>query len=468
MDDHYFGAIKPRVEAFMQDLDEELWKLGVLAKTEHNEAAPAQHELAPVYTQANIATDHNQLIMEMMQKVAKKHSLVCLLQEKPFAGVNGSGKHNNWSITTNTGVNLLTPGETPYENAQFLLFLVAVIKAVDEYQDLLRISVASAGNDHRLGANEAPPAIVSIFLGDELTSILEALETDSHYDPKERTQLKLGVHTLPKLPQDATDRNRTSPLAFTGNKFEFRMLGSANSIADANTVLNTAVAEALRQFADALEGADDFTHAMNELIRQTIREHKRIIFNGNGYDDAWTKEATEERGLLNLRQTPDCLPYILASKNIRLFAEHRVFTEKEVRARYEIILENYCKTLHIEAVTMLDMVRREILPAVSAYLRDICETGRASREMGVEPVYETALAGRLSALCRAISEKTDALAHAVSSVERIVDVTELSCAYRDTIHPCMHELRMSCDEAETITADKYWPFPTYDKLLFGV
>ncbi len=467
MDDHYFGAIKPRVEAFMQDLDEELWRLGVLAKTEHNEAAPAQHELAPVYTQANIATDHNQLIMEMMQKVAKKHELACLLKEKPFAGVNGSGKHNNWSITTNTGVNLLTPGETPYENAQFLLFLVAVIKAVDEYQDLLRISVASAGNDHRLGANEAPPAIVSIFLGDELTAILDALETESHYDPKEPTQLRLGVHVLPKLPQDSTDRNRTSPFAFTGNKFEFRMLGSADSIADANTVLNTAVAEALRQFADILEKADDFTHAINDLIRETIRKHKRIIFNGNGYTDAWEKEA-QARGLLNLRQTPDCLPYILAAKNIRLFADHRVFTELEVRARYEIILENYCKTLHIEAVTMLDMVRREILPAISAYLRDICETARASLDIGVEPVYEKELAARLSALCRTISDKTAALDDALSAVEGITDITTLSYAYRDEIHASMHTLRVSCDEAETITADKYWPFPTYDKLLFGV
>ena len=467
MDDHYFGAIKPRVEAFMQDLDEELWKLGVLAKTEHNEAAPAQHELAPVYTQANIATDHNQLIMEMMQKVAKKHDLACLLKEKPFAGVNGSGKHNNWSITTNTGVNLLTPGETPYENAQFLLFLVAVVKAVDEYQDLLRISVASAGNDHRLGANEAPPAIVSIFLGDELTAILEALETDSHYDPKEPTQLRLGVHVLPKLPQDSTDRNRTSPFAFTGNKFEFRMLGSADSIADANTVINTAVAESLRQFADVLEKADDFTHAMNDLIRQTIRKHKRIIFNGNGYTEAWEKEA-QARGLLNLRQTPDCLPYMLSAKNIRLFADHRVFTELEVRARYEIILENYCKTLHIEAVTMLDMVRREILPAIVAYLHEVCETARASREIDVEPVYETALAAKLSALCRTISDKTDALENALAAAADITDVTELSYAYRDEIHTCMHSLRVSCDAAETITAEKYWPFPTYDKLLFGV
>ncbi|MGN1345476.1 MAG: glutamine synthetase III, partial [Eubacteriales bacterium] len=351
LDDHYFGAIKPRVQAFMREVDAELWKLGVLAKTEHNEAAPAQHELAPIYTQANIATDHNQLTMEILQKVAKRHGLVCLLHEKPFEGVNGSGKHNNWSLATNTGVNLLTPGETPYENAQFLLFLCAVIKAVDEYQDLLRISAASAGNDHRLGAHEAPPAVISIFLGDELSAVIDALETDSHYDPKEPTQLQLGVDVLPRLPKDNTDRNRTSPFAFTGNKFEFRMVGSADSIADCNVVLNTAVAESLRQFADLLERAEDFRAELNHLIRDTIRKHKRIIFNGNGYDDAWIREATEERGLLNLRTTPEALPYFLAEKNIRLFARHNVYTETEMRSRYEIILENYCKTIRIEAAT---------------------------------------------------------------------------------------------------------------------
>ncbi len=468
MEDHYFGSIKPRVEAYMQELDEELWKLGILAKTRHNEAAPAQHELAPIFTQVNISADHNQLTMEVMQKVARKHNLVCLLHEKPFAGVAGSGKHNNLSLSTNTGINLLTPGETPYENAQFLLFLVAVVQAVDDYQDLLRVSVATAGNDHRLGALEAPPAVVSIFLGDELTAILDALESGTHYDPMEKTQLKLGVHTLPKLPKDATDRNRTSPFAFTGNKFEFRMLGSSNSISDPNTVLNTAVAESLRQFADKLEAAEDFDTALNNLIRDTIRAHKRIIFNGNGYDDAWIREATEERGLLNLRSTPDCLPYMLSAKNIKLFADHKVFTEAEVESRYEITLENYCKTIHIEAATMVDMVRKEILPAVMAYTKAVCDAGLSQKTFGVDTSYEEELASRLSGLICSMRDGAAGLEAAVEKAEQFRNVTDKAFAYKETICTGMQTLREFCDTAETFTASAYWPFPTYDDLLFGV
>ena len=377
LDDHYFGAIKPRVEAYMADLDEELWKLGVLAKTKHNEVAPAQHELAPIYTGANIATDNNQLTMEIMQKVADRHGLVCLLHEKPFAGVNGSGKHNNWSIATDTGVNLLSPGDTPHENAQFLLFLCAVIKAVDDYQDLLRMSVATAGNDHRLGANEAPPAVVSIFLGDELTGVLEAIEGDKPYAGAERAQLKLGVHVLPRFNRDTTDRNRTSPFAFTGNKFEFRMVGSSNSIACANIMLNASVAESLRVFADELEKADDFDGALHELIKRCITDHKRIIFNGNGYDDSWIKEATEKRGLLNLRTTPDCMPVVLEEKNASMLVRHKVFSEAEIHSRYEIMMENYCKTVSIEAHTMVDMAKKEILPAIEAYTTELAEAAKA-------------------------------------------------------------------------------------------
>ena len=373
LDDHYFGVIKPRVAAYMADLNEELWKLGILAKTEHNEVAPAQHELAPIYTTTNIATDHNQLTMEIMQKVAARHGLVCLLHEKPFAGVNGSGKHNNWSMATDTGVNLLTPGETPYENAQFLLFLCAVIKAVDDYQDLFRLSVATAGNDHRLGANEAPPAVVSMFLGDELTAVLDAIENDTPYNAAEKTVMKLGVHVLPRFTRDTTDRNRTSPFAFTGNKFEFRMLGSSNSIACANIMLNASVAESLKIYADRLEAADDFETALHDMIKKTIKDHKRIIFNGNGYDDAWIKEATEERGLLNLRTTPDALPTILDKKNVDMLTSHRIFSEAEIRSRYEITLDNYCKTVNIEALTMVDMAKKEILPAVVAYTKSLAD-----------------------------------------------------------------------------------------------
>ena len=468
LEDHYFGAIKPQVEEFMRDLDEELWKLGVLAKTEHNEGAPAQHELAPIFTQANIATDHNQLTMEMMQKVAKRHGLVCLLHEKPFGGITGSGKHNNWSMATNTGVNLLTPGETPYENAQFLLFLCAVIKAVDEYQDLLRISAATAGNDHRLGANEAPPAVISIFLGDELTAILDALETETHYDPKEEAQLQLGVDILPRLPKDNTDRNRTSPFAFTGNKFEFRMIGSSNSIAGCNTVLNTAVAESLRQFADVLEVAEDFHTSLNTLIRDTIKKHKRIIFNGNGYDDAWIREATEDRGLLNLKTTPDALPYYLAAKNIRLYTMHNVYTETEMRSRYEIMLENYSKTINIEAATMVDMVRKGILPAITSYSKEICETGIAKKSLGVPADYELGLAQKLTSLSSAILSGANDLENEIREAAQITDVTNHAFYMRDKIVTTLETLRLSVDEAESLVATKYWPYPTYSDLLFGV
>ena len=470
LDDHYFGVIKPRVEAYMKELDEELWKLGILAKTEHNEVAPAQHELAPIYTQANIATDHNQLTMEIMQKVAKRHGLVCLLHEKPFSGVNGSGKHNNWSIATNTGVNLLTPGETPYENAQFLLFLCAVIKAVDEYQDLLRISAATAGNDHRLGANEAPPAVISMFLGDELTAIIDALETDTHYDPKKADKLHLGADILPKLPKDTTDRNRTSPFAFTGNKFEFRMVGSSNSIADCNTVLNTAVAEELRQFADILENAENFREKLNQLIRTTIKEHRRIIFNGNGYDDAWIEEATDVRGLLNLRSTPEALTFYLNDKNIELFTRHHVYTETEMRSRHEIMLENYVKTITIEANVMIDMIYKEILPAIGAYAKEVSETGcaKAALSPDISVEYEKKTAAHLSSLSSSIASMTEELEKEVHEIGAITDMTEASFAVKGRVVVQMEKLRAVCDEAEAVTAEKFWPYPTYSALLFGL
>ena len=411
LDDHYFGAIKPRVKEFMADLDDELWKLGVLAKTEHNEVAPAQHELAPIYSTTNVATDHNQLTMEIMQKIALKHGLVCLLHEKPFNGVNGSGKHNNWSLSTDKGVNLLTPGDTPYENAQFLLFLSAVIKAVDDYQDLLRLSVASAGNDHRLGANEAPPAVVSIFLGDELTAILDAIENDSPYSASQKTTMKTGVHALPKFPRDTTDRNRTSPFAFTGNKFEFRMPGSQQSIADCNVMLNTAVAESLKQFADVLEKAYDFETALHELVKSTVRDHKRIIFNGNGYDEKWIKEATEKRGLLNLRTTPDALPAVLNKKNVDLLTSHDVMSLAEIKSRYEITLENYCKTVNIEGLTMIDMARKEILPAVESYVKDLSETLVAKTAVlpTVSAKYERTLIEKLSVIVEEIDDAANSL-----------------------------------------------------------
>ena len=469
MDDHYFGVIKPRVAAYMADLNEELWKLGVLAKTEHNEVAPSQHELAPIYTTTNIATDHNQLTMEIMQKVAAKHGLVCLLHEKPFAGVNGSGKHNNWSMATDTGVNLLTPGETPYENAQFLLFLCAVIKAVDDYQDLLRVSVATAGNDHRLGANEAPPAVVSMFLGDELTAVLDAIENDTPYSGGEKTTMKLGVHVLPKFTRDTTDRNRTSPFAFTGNKFEFRMLGSAASISDANVVLNTAVAESLRQYADKLEGAEDFETALHDLIRDTIRAHKRIIFNGNGYDASWLEEA-EKRGLLNLKTTPACAPYLMKEKNVRLFADHKVYSETELHARYEILLENYSKVLRIEALTMLDMVQTDILPAVSDYTAKLVRTAAEKKSLLGDAAggYEYKTAARLSALTETASEDAAKLSDALLQAGELPSAQEAADFYQAEVFKDMAELRLAVDEMETLTSRACWPYPTYGELLFSV
>ena len=470
MDDHYFGAIKPRVAAYMEDLNEELWKLGILAKTEHNEVAPAQHELAPIYSTTNIATDHNQLTMEIMQKVAARHGLVCLLHEKPFAGVNGSGKHNNWSITTDTGVNLLSPGKTPYENAQFLLFLCAVIKAVDDYQDLLRISVATAGNDHRLGANEAPPAVVSMFLGDELNAILEAIEADAPYNAAGKQLMKLGVSVLPSFTKDTTDRNRTSPFAFTGNKFEFRMLGSSNSIACANIMLNAAVAESLRIYADRLEKAENFETALHEMIRKTIKDHKKIIFNGNGYDSSWIAEATEKRGLLNYRTTADCLPHLLDKKNLDMLTFHKIFSEAELKSRCEITLENYCKTVVIEASTMVKMAECEIAPAVETYVKEIAQTAALKKSVSdeISCAYESALIKKLSVLTERISIATGELEKAIVAVGQHDAVIAKSAAVRDLLLVKMNELRVACDEAETLTAKKYWPFPTYGDLLFGV
>ena len=470
LEDHYFGAIKPRVQAFMDELNEELWKLGILAKTEHNEVAPAQHELAPIFTTTNVATDDNQLTMEIMKKVARKHGLVCLLHEKPFAGVNGSGKHNNWSMSTNTGENLLSPGETPYENARFLLFLVAVIKAVDDYQDLLRLAVASAGNDHRLGANEAPPAVVSIFLGDELNAVLEAIETDSHYEGAEKKKLRLGVDVLPRFTRDTTDRNRTSPFAFTGNKFEFRMVGSADSIACANIMINSSVAESLRLFADDLESAADFDERLHTLIKEQIIAHKRIIFNGNGYDDAWIEEATTQRGLLNLRTTADALPRLLDKKNVDMLTGLRVFSESELKSRYEIQLENYVRTVRIEALTMAEMARKEIMPAVAAYSAALAE-GTAKKKAvdpGVSCGYETKLVKKLSCLNDAAETAAEELEKTVTSLDALGDVTAEAAFVRDSVLPAMARLRAVCDEAEALTSAEYWPFPTYGDLLFGV
>ena len=469
LDDHYFGTIKPRVAAFMKELNEELWKLGILAKTEHNEVAPAQHEMAPIFTTTNIAADHNQLTMEIMQKVAKKHGMVCLLHEKPFVGVNGSGKHNNWSISTDTGTNLLEPGETPYENAQFLLFLCAVIKAVDEYQDLLRISVASAGNDHRLGANEAPPAIVSMFLGTDLAEILEAIEKDEKYDAKQKDLMRIGVHTLPKFPKDTTDRNRTSPFAFTGNKFEFRMLGSAASISCANTVLNTSVAEELKQFADTLEGASDFEGALHDLIKDTIKAHKRIIFNGDGYDESWVKEA-EKRGLLNLKTTPDALAHMLDEKNVRLFTSHKVLTETELKARHEVRLENYCKVVNIEALTMLDMARKDILPAMSAYSAALAGDASAKTALlgDADCSYEKESVKSLCALLGAAYRSVKKLESDLLAAKSVTALDALADVYKSTILDDMRALRISVDEMETIASAKEWPYPCYGDLLFGV
>ena len=469
MDDHYFGVIKPRVLDFMHDLNDELWKLGILAKTQHNEVAPAQHELAPIYSTTNIATDQNQLTMEIMQKVAKRHDLVCLLHEKPFAGVNGSGKHNNWSMTTDTGVNLLTPGETPYENAQFLIFLCAVIKAVDDYQDLLRLSVATAGNDHRLGANEAPPAVISMFLGEELSAVLEAIETDKPYSAKEKKQMKLGVDVLPKFVKDTTDRNRTSPFAFTGNKFEFRMLGSSNSIACANMMLNAAVAESLKQYADKLEGAADFKTKLQEVIKKTIKDHKRIIFNGNGYDDEWIAEA-ERRGLSNYKTTADCMPHLLDKKNADMLISHGIFTKEELESRCEIMLENYCKTVIIEANTMTDMVKKQILPAISKYVDKLCDTviKKKSVSQNAECMFETKTVSKLSTLSDAMFDMTGELEGEVIKTKDGSDVIAESAKIRDRVLPLMTRLRLLADEAETVCSKECWPFPTYGELLFGV
>ena len=471
LEDHYFGAIKPRVKAFMEELNEELWKLGIYAKTEHNEVAPCQHELAPIFTVSNIASDHNQLTMEIMKKVARKHDLMCLLHEKPFAGVNGSGKHNNWSMSTNTGVNLLSPGETPYENAQFLLFLVAVIKAVDEYQGLLRLSVATAGNDHRLGANEAPPAVVSVFLGDELTAILDAIETESPYAGTEKRRLRLGADVLPRFNRDTTDRNRTSPFAFTGNKFEFRMVGSGDSISCANIMINTSVAESLRQFADELEsGEGDFDTRLHELIRKNITAHRRILFNGNGYDDAWIKEATEVRGLLNLRTTPDALQMVLHPENVDLLTRHKVYSEAEIRSRYETSMENYVRTVRIEALTMADMAKKEILPAVLRYTGDLAAGLDAKKAVlpGVDFPVETGLIRELSGLAGGIDAAVRALEECIAWCDAGADSTEQAFRIRDELLQKMAELRTPCDRAETLTAADYWPFPTYGDLLFGV
>lgn len=467
LDDHYFGAIRPRVSAFMKELDEELWKLGVLAKTKHNEVAPAQHELAPIFTTTNIATDHNQITMELMRRIAYKHGLACLLHEKPFAGVNGSGKHNNWSISTNTGENLLEPTSDPHGNLQFLLFLCAVIKAVDEYQDLLRVSVASAGNDHRLGANEAPPAIISMFLGDELTDVLTCIETDSDYIDRVKCDMEMGVHVLPNFKKDTTDRNRTSPFAFTGNKFEFRMLGSALSIAGPNIVLNTIVAEELRQFADVLEKGTDFAKDVLSLIKKTLKEHKRIIFNGNNYSDEWIEEA-EKRGLLNLKSTADCLPYFIHPKNVELFTSHHIFTEKEMHSRFEILLDSYCKTINIEAVTMLQMAKKSIMPAVIAYTRELTETALAKEQLGVTADTEKRLSSELSSLLSCFISAIDRLDQAMINVKDTGDIAQQAGDYREHVFAAMQEVRGVSDRMETIVSKKYWPWPTYGDLLFSV
>ena len=470
LEDHYFGAIKPRIAAFMKELDEELWKLGILSKTKHNEVAPAQHELAPIFSTTNVATDHNQLTMEVMKNVAQRHGLVCLLHEKPFAGVNGSGKHNNWSISTDTGKNLFEPGKLPQENVQFLLFLAAVIKGVDEYQDLLRISVASAGNDHRLGANEAPPAIISIFLGDELTAILDAIETGTVYGGTLRVNMEIGVNVLPTFPKDTTDRNRTSPFAFTGNKFEFRSLGSQLNIACPNIMLNTILAEELKQFADELEGKEDFNGALNALIKRVIKEHKRIIFNGDGYADAWKLEA-EKRGLTNLPTTVDALPHYTDAKNLKLFADHKIYTEIEMQSRQDIILETYSKTINIEALTASDMVKRDILPAVSAYVSEL-SNGVLTKKSISEDIpckAELDIIKRLSGLQDCAYEKLSTLDNAVIGVrEAGDDPIAVAAYYKDAVIPAMNELRAVVDEMETLVSSEYWPYPTYADLMYRV
>ena len=470
LEDHYFGAIKPRIAAFMQELDEELWKLGVLAKTKHNEVAPAQHELAPIFSTTNVATDHNQLTMETMKNVALRHGLVCLLHEKPFAGVNGSGKHNNWSISTDTGKNLLEPGKLPQENAQFLLFLAAVIKGVDEYQDLLRISVASAGNDHRLGANEAPPAIISIFLGDELTAILHAIETGTVYGGTLRVNMEIGVNVLPSFTKDTTDRNRTSPFAFTGNKFEFRSLGSQLNIACPNIMLNTIIADELEQFADELDGKEDFNGALNTLIKRVIKEHKRIIFNGDGYADAWKVEAAK-RGLTNLPTTVDALPHYTDEKNVKLFTKHKIYTEVEMQSRQDIILETYAKTINIEALTASDMVKRDILPAVSSYVAELAN-GVATKKAISDDIpceAELDIIKRLSGLQDCAYKKLAALDNAIIGVKEVgEDPIEVATYYKDSVITAMTELRAVVDEMETLVSSDYWPYPSYGDLMFRV
>ena len=468
LDDHYYGSIKPRVKAFMSDLNDELWKLGVPAKTEHNEVAPSQHEIAVLYTTSNTATDNNQLMMETMKNVASRHGLACLLHEKPFAGVNGSGKHNNWSMATDTGANLLEPGDTPSENAQFLLFLAAVIAAVDRHQDLLRISVASASNDHRLGADEAPPAIISMFLGTELTEVLSAIENDSTMSKKERTLMRVGVHTLPKFPRDTTDRNRTSPFAFTGNKFEFRSPGSSQSIADTNTVINTIVAEALDEFASRLEVAKDFDAELHSLIRDTIKAHKRIIFNGNNYSAEWVKEA-DKRGLYNLPSTPDAVERLIAPENISLFTKYGVLTETEVRSRHEIMLESYCKTVGIEALTMIEMTRKQIIPAVMAFSKEVADTVKVKTDIGfgADVAAETALCKKLSSLLGNIYSSCEKLSSDMSEKHGNTE-SERANYFRSVIFRDMSSLRSFADEAEAVTSSAYWPIPDYAKLLFSV
>lgn len=469
LDDHYFRALKLRVSEFMRDLDQELWKLGVPAKTEHNEVAPSQHELAQVYVKTNTATDQNQITMETMKTVAEKHGLVCLLHEKPFKGINGSGKHDNWSIQTDTGINLLEPGISPRDNAQFLLFLCAVIKGVDEYADLLRVSIASVGNDLRLGAKEAPPAIVSVFVGDELMDILESIESGVVYTSRGRVDIEVGVDVLPYIPKDTTDRNRTSPFAFTGNKFEFRMLGSSQSIASPNMIINTIVAEELSQFADILEKADDFNECLKKLLSKTIKEHKRILFNGNNYSNEWVEEA-KKRGLLNLRTMVDALPYYIKKKNIDLFEKHKVLSEKELRSRYEVKMENYCKVVHIEALTMLDMARKEIMPAVNTYINEIAETllfkKKLQEEISCE--FETSILKELSALNSKLYNEVNKLAEEISKAEHLENTEKMAVYYKDTIIKCMEDVRKVADRLELITAEKYWPYPTYQKILFSV
>lgn len=469
LDDHYFGAIRPRVMEFMADLDEELWKLGILAKTEHNEVAPAQHELAPIFTNTNMSCDHNQLTMELMKKVADRHGLVCLLHEKPFAEVNGSGKHINWSLATDNGLNLLDPGRTPSENAQFLLFLCAVIKGVDEYQDMLRAVVATAGNDHRLGANEAPPAVISMFIGEELMDILESIEKDTVYKDRVASHMEIGVDTLPLFRRDTTDRNRTSPFAFTGNKFEFRMLGSSQSIAGPNIVLNTIVAEELEQFADALEGAGDFKETLNGLIRKTISEHKRIIFNGNGYEDAWLEEAAR-RGLSNYRTTPDAMPHYVDAKNIALFTKHKVFTEVEMRSRCEVHLENYCKVIRIEALTMAEMVRKDIIPAAYTYLKRLSETAVAVKTAcpELDCAMEINMLKYLRTLTDSLYVNINRLEGILTEAEECGSAEDAALYYRDKVLPVMGELRSAADEIERFVGEKYWPYPTYGELLYSV